>query len=134
MDWSPELEELSRRKALARRMGGEARVARQHEGGRLTVRERIARLLDPDSFQEIGAIAGKGVYDETGSLSDFTPANCVTGRGRIDKRPVVVNGDDFTIRGGSADGAIWEKFKLAERMAFEYRLPLIRLIEGSGGG
>ena len=49
-------------------------------------------------------------------------------------RPVVITGDDFTVRGGSADASIWEKFKTAEVMAFEYRLPLIRLIEGSGGG
>ena len=134
MTWKAELDELARRKVLAERMGGEARIVRQHEAGRLAVRERIERLLDPSSFQEIGAIAGKGAYDTDGALTDFTPANCVMGRGRIDKRPVVVSGDDFTIRGGSADGSIWEKFKLAERMAFEYRLPLIRLIEGSGGG
>ena len=47
MTWEPELEELRRREELARRMGGEERVARQHASGRLTVRERIERLLDP---------------------------------------------------------------------------------------
>jgi acetyl-CoA carboxylase carboxyltransferase component len=134
MSWKPELDELEQRKALARQMGGPERVARQHDAGRLTVRERIDRLLDARSFQEIGAITGQARYGEDGALEDFTPANCVMGRGRIDKRPVVVSGDDFTIRGGSADASIWEKFKLAERMAFEYRLPLVRLIEGSGGG
>ena len=134
MSWEPELEELNRRRELARQMGGAARVERQHAAGRLTVRERIDQLLDPGSFSEIGAIAGKGVYDAAGELAEFTPANCVVGRGRIAGRAVVVSGDDFTIRGGSAEASIWEKFKLAERMAFEYRLPLLRLIEGSGGG
>jgi acetyl-CoA carboxylase carboxyltransferase component len=134
MSWERELEELARRRALAAEMGGAERVARQHAGGRLTVRERIDRLLDAGSFLEIGGLAGKGAYGEDGALEGFTPANCVMGRGEIDGRPVVVNGDDFTIRGGSADGSIWEKFKLAERMAYEYRLPLVRLIEGSGGG
>ena len=59
MTWQKEIEELAERIALAHRMGGPERVARQHEAGRLTVRERIARMLDPDSFQEIGAIAGR---------------------------------------------------------------------------
>ena len=58
MNWQPELDELRRREALAREMGGPDKVKRQHEGGRLTVRERIDRLVDKDSFREIGAIAG----------------------------------------------------------------------------
>ena len=57
--WEPELEELRRRIALAKLLGGPERVERQHKGGRLTVRERIDRMLDPGSFHEIGAIAGK---------------------------------------------------------------------------
>lgn len=58
MSWEPELEELRRREALARRMGGEERVQRQHASGRLTVRERVGRLFDPGTFHEVGAIAG----------------------------------------------------------------------------
>ena len=61
--WEPELAELRARVALAKELGGTERVARQHKGGRLTVRERIDRMLDPDSFHEIGAIAGKASYD-----------------------------------------------------------------------
>ena len=56
------------------------------------------------------------------------------GRGRIDGRPVVVGGDDFTVRGGAADAAIWEKQVMAEQMANELRLPLVRLVDGTGGG
>ena len=48
--------------------------------------------------------------------------------------PVVVYGDDFTIRGGAADAAIWEKLISAEKLANEYEIPIIRLIEGTGGG
>jgi acetyl-CoA carboxylase carboxyltransferase component len=55
MGWEPELDELRRREELARRMGGDERVARQHASGRLTVRERIERLLDPGSFHETGS-------------------------------------------------------------------------------
>jgi acetyl-CoA carboxylase carboxyltransferase component len=134
MSWEPELEELRQRLAFAHRMGGPDKVARQHNSGRLTVRERIERLLDPDSFHEIGAIAGAASYDDSNRLVDFVPANSVFGQGRVDGRTVMVAGDDFTVRGGSADASIWEKMRLAEIMAHDYRIPLIRLIEGSGGG
>src|SRR5215475_767751 len=99
MNWKPELGELARREALAREMGGADKVKRQHDQGRLTVRERIDGLLDRDSFHEIGAISGTAEYDEKGELTHATPANCVFGRGRIDGRTVVVVGDDFTVRG-----------------------------------
>ena len=134
MAWEPELEELRRREGLARRMGGEERVARQHASGRLTVRERIERLFDEGSFHETGALAGRGSYGEDGGLSDFLPANAVIGQGRIDGRRAVVQGDDFTIRGGAADAAIWEKTVYAERLAHDLRIPLVRLVDGTGGG
>ena len=62
------------------------------------------------------------------------PANFVMGRGRIDDRPVVVGGDDFTVRGGAADASIFQKQVHAERMAHDLRMPIVRLIDGSGGG
>jgi acetyl-CoA carboxylase carboxyltransferase component len=100
MTWQPELDDVRRRRDLAERMGGPDKVRRQHEAGRLTVRERLAALLDDGSFDEIGTLAGTADYDSGGELADFTPANFVTGTGRIDGRKVVVGGDDFTIRGG----------------------------------
>ena len=102
MTWQPELDDVRRRRDLAERMGGPDKIRRQHEAGRLTVRERLAALLDEGSFHEIGALAGMAVYDGEGELADFRPANFVTGTGRIDGRKVVVGGDDFTIRGGAA--------------------------------
>ena len=132
--WDPELEELRRREAFADRLGGPERVARQRAAGRLTIRERISRLLDPGTFHEVGKIAGRATYDEKNDLTDLTPSNFVFGRGRIDGRPVVVGGDDFTVRGGSADATIKGKHNQCEQMAHELRLPLVRLVEGSGGG
>ena len=76
--WEPELEELRRREELARKMGGDERVGRQHESGRLTVRERIERLFDAGTFHETGAIAGKADYDGDGELTGFLPA-CAAG-------------------------------------------------------
>lgn len=115
-------------------MGGVDKVKRQHDQGRLTVRERIDRLTDKGSFHEIGAVSGIGEYDSSGELQKLTPANCVFGRARVDGRTVVVVGDDFTVRGGSADASISAKPLMAEEMAHDFRLPIIRIIEGSGGG
>jgi acetyl-CoA carboxylase carboxyltransferase component len=134
MNWQPELDELRRREELAERLGGAERVRRQHDGGRYTIRERIARLVDPASFHEVGKIAGTATYDARNDLKGLTPSNFVFGRARIEGRPVVVGGDDFTVRGGSADATIKGKHFQCEQMAHELRLPLIRLVEGSGGG
>jgi acetyl-CoA carboxylase carboxyltransferase component len=132
--WQRELDELSRRIELAQRMGGEEKVARHRSLGKLPVRDRIDALLDPGSFHEIGALTGRGTYDDDGNLTDATPANFVMGRGRIDGRAVVVGGDDFTVRGGAADASIFQKQVHAERMAHDLRLPIVRLVDGSGGG
>ncbi len=134
MSWQRELDELRTRERMAREMGGADKVQRQHDGGRLTIRERIDGLIDRDTFNEVGAIAGRAEYDEANELKKLTPSNCVMGRAKVDGRPVIVLGDDFTVRGGSADATIPMKPILAERMANELRLPIIRIIEGSGGG
>lgn len=134
MSWESELEELSLRKQLALNMGGADKVQRQHHAGKLTVRERVAGLTDPDSFVEVGMLAGTGRYDENGKLLDVTPSNVVMGRARIHDKPVVVVGDDFTVRGGANDGAIGDKMIFAEQMAYDLRIPLVRLVDGTGGG
>ena len=72
MTWQPELDDVRRRRDLAERMGGPGKVRRQHEAGRLTVRERLAALLDDGSFHEIGTLAGTAVYDSAGELADFS--------------------------------------------------------------
>jgi len=114
-------------------MGGEERIERARAAGRLTVRERIDLLLDRGSFEEYGVLAGFARY-EGAELTEFLPANSVLGTGRIAGRRVVVCGDDFTVRGGAADAAIHEKQVYAERMANELRLPIVRLVDGTGGG
>jgi acetyl-CoA carboxylase carboxyltransferase component len=133
MTWEAELEELRRREELARHMGGAEKVKRQHDAGRLTVRERIDALLDRGSFHEVGALTGRAEY-EGAEMKSFVPTNFVMGRGRIDDRTVVVGGDDFTVRGGAADASIFQKQVIAEQMASELRLPIVRLVDGTGGG
>ncbi|MDQ1706191.1 MAG: hypothetical protein QOF18_2557 [Frankiaceae bacterium] len=133
-EWDAELAELARRHELAAQMGGDERVTRQHDAGRLTVRERIDRLIDPGTWREVGTLTGTATYDDEGALIDLVPTNFVTGFGRVAGHRVVVAADDFTVRGGAADASIHEKQVLAERMAGETGVPLIRLIDGTGGG
>lgn len=134
MAWEKELAEKKKREALAEKMGGEDKVARQHSRGKLDVRARIQKIVDAGSFREIGKLAGKGQYGPDGELEDFKPANMLFGKAIINRQPVVIVGDDFTVRGGAADAAIWRKGMMAEQMAHEYKLPLVRLIDGTGGG
>ncbi|HLK39901.1 MAG TPA: carboxyl transferase domain-containing protein [Polyangiaceae bacterium] len=134
MTWQREVDELRAREAMAREMGGPEKVARHTAAGKLTVRERIARLVDPGSFVEIGATSGFAEYAPDGSLARLSPANFLFGRGRVEGRTVVVEGDDFTVRGGAADAGLWLKQVAAEQMANELRLPVVRLVDGSGGG
>jgi propionyl-CoA carboxylase beta chain len=134
MTWAKELEELRRREALAEEMGGSDKVARQHSRGKMDARARLAALCDEGSFREIGKIAGKGHYDENGDLEAVTPAPFLFGKATVNGRPVVATADDFTIRGGAADAGIARKMVQAEQMAHELRLPIIRMIDGTGGG
>ena len=133
-DWQSEIEELKRRQEFAQQMGGAERVARQRSRGKLTVRERIAAVLDAGSFREWGSLAGEARYDDAGQLVGFRASSCLGGRGTIDGRPVVVSADDFTVRGGSSESYHHEKNAQLEKMAAEYGLPLVRLLDGTGGG
>ncbi len=129
MSWKPEVEEIERRRARALEMGGKAAIEKHHERGRLNVRERISRLVDRDSFRERGQIAGQS---EAGDGSDFQPTGVVLGTAQIGGRPIVVCGDDFTIRGGAySEGGI-KKGIYAEELAVKRKMPLVRLLEAGG--
>ncbi|MGB6229054.1 MAG: carboxyl transferase domain-containing protein [Litorimonas sp.] len=132
--WQPELDQKAIREAQAEEMGGADKVARQKARGKLTARERIEGLLDSDSFREIGKLAGSGEYDADGKFIRSSASNFIYGQGEIDGRPVVASADDFTVRGGASEAAIYRKFVHAEQMASEFGLPLIRMIDGTGGG
>ena len=134
MVWQPEIDELERRRQLAYQMGTPDRVQRHRDRGHLTVRERLDLLVDPGTFRERGVLAGKATYDDDGNLTDFIPSNYVMGVARLDGRSVVVGGDDFTVRGGAADGAVGGKAGHAERMAVELKVPIVRMVDGTGGG
>ena len=133
MSWQREIDELERRRQLAREMGGEEGIARQRRRGKLTVRERLDALADPGSFREFLGLQGQGVY-EGEQLVSFTPKPAVDGFCRLGGRKVVVTAGDFTVRGGSAGGGQELGSEPgAARRALEWRVPLVRLIDSAGG-
>jgi acetyl-CoA carboxylase carboxyltransferase component len=133
MSWNKEVEDIARRKQFALELGGSEAVARQHAQGRLTARERIEKLVDAGSWRELGILAGKADFDAEWNLVKVRPSNAIIGCARVDGRKVSIGADDFTIRGGSSDAAVSEKWIFAENYALEHRIPLIRLVESAGG-
>ncbi|MEP3247451.1 MAG: carboxyl transferase domain-containing protein [Sneathiella sp.] len=133
MSWEKETEEIALIAQKAKAQGGAEALKVQHAKGRLSVRERIDRLLDPHSFQEHGRLAGSATRNENGQLTDFSPANYVTGLGKIENRLVAVGGEDFTLKGGSPNAAGLRKSVYSEELALQYKVPLVRLLEGGGG-
>lgn len=121
-DWEPALDHLAERKAAARAMGGEDKLARHRAAGKLDARGRIDTLLDDGTFTEVGALIGGGL-----------PADAfVAGVGAIQGRPVAVGAEDFTVAGGSiGPGASSKRYRVAE-LALQERMPLVMLLEGAG--
>ena len=132
-EWGPEIEELRWRREQARLMGGPEALERFRQRGLLNARERIDAMLDDGSFHEYGILAGHAQYDDEGRPVEFKPANHVMGTGEIDGRRVMIVADDFTLRGGSSESAVSDKWVYSERMAYEFRMPLVRLVDSAGG-
>ena len=132
-EWQEELAELQRRRMFAWGMGGPEALAKFRRKGLMHARERIAHLLDPHSFRELGALAGKGHYSQDGRLERVDPTNAIVGTGRIDGRKVALHVDDFTIRAGSSEATIADKWIYIERLAHQLRMPLVRLVDSAGG-
>ena len=84
MSWEEEAAEIQKRREWALEQGGSEAIAKQHAKGRLTIRERIDRLVDDGSFEEVGRGAGEPVRDDKGALIGFSPANYVLGFAKLD--------------------------------------------------
>ena len=135
-DTQRKLNELTFRRDESKKMGGPEAISRQHSAGRLTIRERIEKISDAGSFQEVGTLAGTGVYDQHNQLVSVTPAPYVAGIAKINGRSVAIGGEDFTVRGGTTFGSSRRKGGqggLIEDLSHFYRIPLINLIDGAGG-
>ena len=133
-DYAGRVSELHARRRKNLAMGGEEKIARQHERGKLTVRERIDLLFDAGTFVELGLLASQQPVRGGQSNAEGTPADgVVTGHGEVDGRQVWVIAYDFTVMAGSM-GAVGEQFKAARvrELALRYRKPLVWLLDSAG--
>ena len=133
MSWQREVREIEKRVELSKQQGGKESIENHHAKGRLTIRERIDAMVERNSFEEHGEGAGFAERDENGDIEAFSPANYVVGFGLIGAQRVVVGGEDFTLKGGSPNGAGLRKSVYAEELAVQFKVPLIRMLEGGGG-
>jgi acetyl-CoA carboxylase carboxyltransferase component len=123
-DWKPHLDELQRRRAAAREMGGAERIERlMTQRGKLDARRRLELLFDPNSFNELGALVG-GVR---------TPADAlVAGFGQVAGRMVLAAAEDFTVLGGSiGSGSMSKRYRICQ-LALQERVPLVFMLDGAG--
>ncbi len=119
---------LAQLRERARLGGGPGRIAQQHAKGKLTARERLDLLLDPDSFQELGAFVSPSLREVDGALGE----GVVTGYGMVDGRLVYVYAQDFTVQGGSLSGAQAAKIVKVMEMAMKNGAPIIGICDSGG--
>jgi propionyl-CoA carboxylase len=121
-------DDLRQRLAASRAGGGDEAQKRHREQGKLLVRERIEKLLDPDTpFLEIGALAAHGMYDGAAP-----GAGLVAGIGRVSGREVMVVANDATVKGGTYFPITVKKHLRAQEIALENRLPCVYLVDSGG--
>jgi acetyl-CoA carboxylase carboxyltransferase component len=132
MDNKEKLDDLRLRKNKIAQMGGDKSVKKQHEAGKLTVRERIGKLVDPFSFHEIDSLV-KHRCIQFGMAGKEIPGDAlVSGYGTIKERPVFLGGEDFTTFAGTYGEAHGQKLCKVLDLAFTARAPFIQMIDSGG--
>ena len=134
MRMKDKVEELARRRAQKRAMGGAERVERQRKRGKLDARARLAILFDRGSFQEFGMLAAS-----EGRLPEEEPTDrpssadgVITAVGEVDARPVAVAAYDFTVLGGSIGEVGERKVARLRELALKNRIPMVWLVDSAG--
>src|SRR5213596_1059491 len=121
-------DEYTHLRARLEQGGGAERIKRQHDQGKLTARERVARLLDKDGpWLEVGLLVAYDQYD-----AQAPAAGVVTGLGRVGGRPVVVVANDATVKAGSWWPETIKKILRAQEIAMRQRIPIIYLVDSAG--
>ena len=126
------ISELRRRKERLALCGGRERLAKQHAEGKLSARERLGALLDPDTFQEMNAFALHRCVDFGMAGKDLPADGIVTGLGQIEGRLVYVVSQDFTVSGGSVGETTANKIQQIMDEAMKCGAPFIFINDGGG--
>src|SRR3954454_13355198 len=128
----PLVEELHERRRKAELGGGPDKIARQHEREKLTARERLALLVDDDTWVELG-IHGRPHFSQRAMDGVDAPADgVVTGYGKVDGRMVAVAAYDFTVMAGSMGMTGELKVTRLRELALSKRMPFIWLLDSAG--
>jgi acetyl-CoA carboxylase carboxyltransferase component len=126
------VEDLQERRERARLGGGAEKIAQQHERGKLTARERLALLVDEDTFTELG-IHGRPHFSQRAMAGKDAPADgVITGYGKVDGRLVAVAAYDFTVMAGSMGMTGEMKVARLRELALGKRIPMIWLLDSAG--
>ncbi len=126
------IQELEERRQRARMGGGEARIAAQHARGKLTARERLELLLDPNSFEEFDMFIEHSNKDFDADKTIIPSDGVVTGWGTINGRMTYVYAKDFTVFGGSLSETHAQKIVKIQDMAMRNGAPIIGLLDAGG--
>jgi len=129
---NPQVQHLRELRNKAHLGGGEARIAKHHEKGRLTAHERLDELLDPGSFQELLPFVTQRVDTNVTAEDAYLGDGVVTGYGRVDGRTVYVYAQDFTVMGGSLGEMQGQKISRVMDLAAQNGSPIIGLIDSGG--
>jgi 3-methylcrotonyl-CoA carboxylase beta subunit len=123
------LTEIKNEEEKIRAGGGAKAIEAQHKKGRLTARERIAKLIDPPHFFELGLYAAYGMYEEWGGAPS---AGTVTGIGRVAGRQMMIIANDATVKAGAFFPMTAKKVIRAQNIAIENHIPTIYLVDSAG--
>jgi len=130
MSWSELLQEFETQHAKIEMAGGQKSIDRQHAKGRLTARERVAKVIDEGTeFFEIGKWAAWDMYTEWGGAIS---ASVICGVGQINGRSVMLIANDATIKAGAFFPMTCKKVLRAQRIAMQNRLPLLYVVDSAG--
>jgi acetyl-CoA carboxylase carboxyltransferase component len=134
MKMKDRVEKLEEQRRRNEGMGGPERIERQHAKGKLTARERLQRLFDENTFEEMGLLAGaEGNLPEEEDPGKPSPADgVITGVGEIDGRPVAAAIYDFTVFGGSIGTVGERKVARLRDIALKNRIPMVWLVDSAG--
>jgi acetyl-CoA carboxylase carboxyltransferase component len=125
-------EDLAERRRIARLGGGEEKIARQHEAGKLTARERIALLVDEGTFTELGIHAQPHFSQRAMEGRDAPADGVITGYGRVDGRMACVCAYDFTVMAGAMGMTGELKVARLRELALTQRVPFVWLLDSAG--
>ncbi len=130
--WEAELSKLRAKEAEAKRGGGEERLQKQREMGKMTARERIEYIMDPGSFVELNMLAEHQCRDFGMDKKKFPGDGVITGYGTINGRKVFIYSEDATVLGGSTGKTHGAKIHYILKLAREYLVPVICLNDSAG--